>query len=155
MILLLVAVAVFAVDRATKLAVARLLPVNESRPVIDRLVFITHTQNTGAAFSLGHGLGAFFLAFAAIASVVIVYAYRRVPSGEWITRVALGLVLGGAVGNAFDRLLSSSVTDFIDVRIWPVFNVADSCIVVGALLLIWRLGRHESAASGESGRESG
>jgi signal peptidase II len=51
----------------------------------------------------------------------------------------MGLVLGGAVGNAYDRVVSGSVTDFIDLRFWPVFNLADSCIVVGALILIWRL----------------
>jgi signal peptidase II len=125
--------------------------VNQSRPIIDRLVFLTHTQNTGAAFSLGNGLGTFFLAFAAIAAVVIVYTYRRVPAGEWWTRIALGLVLGGALGNAFDRVLTSSVTDFVDVRVWPVFNVADSCIVVGALLLVWRLGRRERSREGAEG----
>jgi signal peptidase II len=154
MILVLIAVAVFVADRLTKAAVQRYIPLNESRPVIDQLVFLTHTQNNGAAFSFGHGLGTFFLLFAAGAALVIVYVYRRVPPGEWLTRVALGLVLGGAVGNAFDRLLTSSVTDFIDVRIWPVFNVADSCIVVGALVLAWRLSRKEGAAAVE-GEEEG
>src|SRR5262249_11740407 len=141
--------AVLVVDRLTKIAVQRWIPVNQSRPLIDQLVFLTHTQNSGAAFSMGNGFGGFFLAFAAVAAVGVWYAYRRGPPGGWPTRVALGLVLGGALGNAVDRLLTSSVTDFIDVRIWPVFNVADSCIVVGALLLVWRLSRRPAPAQSE------
>ena len=71
--------------------------------------------------------------------MVIVVVYRRLGPGQLLLRVALGMILGGALGNALDRVVSGSVTDFIDLRFWPVFNIADSCIVVAALVLVWRL----------------
>jgi signal peptidase II len=140
-LLVAVAAAVFAVDRLTKFLVQQHLDLNSPQPLLDGLVYLNRTQNSGAAFSFGRSLGNFYLVFALIAAVVIVYAYRRVPPEEIWTRVGLGMVLGGALGNALDRLLTSSVTDFIDLRWWPVFNLADSCIVVGALILVWRLQR--------------
>ena len=145
--LVAVATGVFAADRVTKLLVQRNLALDSPRPLLDGLVYLNHTQNSGAAFSLGQRFGNLYLVFALVAAVAIVYAYRRVPTGEIWTRLALGMILGGALGNAFDRLASSSVTDFIDLRWWPVFNVADSCIVVGALILVWRLSRRRHPES--------
>jgi signal peptidase II len=133
-----VACAVFAVDRASKVAVQQFVPLNGSYPVAGGIVHVSHTQNTGAAFSLAPALGNFFLLFAVAATIGIVYYYRRVPRAEVWTRVALGMVLGGALGNALDRALVGSVTDFIDFRFWPVFNLADTCIVLGAAILVWR-----------------
>jgi signal peptidase II len=144
-ILLLTALVVFAADRLTKLAVQR-MPLNSGFPVLGGLVSITHTQNTGAAFSVGLRFGNLFLLFALAASVAIVVIYRRLPAGEVWARVALGMVLGGALGNALDRVLAGSVTDFVDLHWWPVFNVADSCIVVAACILAWRLGRRQQPA---------
>jgi signal peptidase II len=138
-LLIAVACAAFLVDRASKFAVQRYIPLGGSRPLAGGLVYIDHAQNTGAAFSLAPSLGNLFLVFAAVATVAIVYYHRRVPRAEVWTRVALGLILGGALGNALDRVLSGSVTDFIDLRFWPVFNLADSAIVVGAVILAWRL----------------
>jgi signal peptidase II len=140
-LLLLVGVAcvTFAIDRASKIAVQNLVPLGESRRLANGLVYISHAQNTGAAFSLGPSLGNVFLLFAVVATVVIVYYNRHVPSHEIWTRVALGMVMGGALGNAVDRVVAGSVTDFIDFRIWPVFNLADSAIVVGTGILLWRL----------------
>jgi signal peptidase II len=146
MLLVVVVLVVFAADRLTKLAVQRYMPVGTSRPLIDNLVFLTHTQNTGAAFSFGHGLSGLFLLFALVVGVVIVVVYTRVPRDQLLMRIALGMVLGGALGNAFDRLVFQSVTDFIDVRWWPVFNVADSCIVVATLVLVLVMSRRQVAA---------
>lgn len=139
MFLILVAVVVFVLDRLTKVAVVRSIPVNGSRPLLGGLVYLTHVQNTGAAFSLGIGLGSFFLAFALVAVVGIAYAYRHLPPDEQWSRLALGMILGGAIGNALDRVLQGSVTDFVDFRWFPVFNTADSFITVGALILAWRM----------------
>jgi len=136
MLLIFVALLVFAADRVTKLLVEQHLPLDRPVSLIDGLVYLTHTQNTGAAFSLGRSYGTFYLVFALVASVVIVVVYRRLGPGQLVLRVAMGMILGGALGNAFDRLVSSSVTDFIDLRWWPVFNLADSCIVVGAVLIV-------------------
>lgn len=141
MLLVVGALAVLVLDRLTKLAVQAWLPLGHSRPVLGRLLAITHAQNTGAAFSLGVGLGNLFLALELVAVGVILYLYRRVPPGELWMRLAMGMVLGGALGNAIDRVLSSAVTDFIDLGWWPVFNLADAGIVVGALILFWRLSK--------------
>jgi signal peptidase II len=94
------------------------------------------TYNTGAAFSIGRGITPFFVAVAVVMVVVLVLIAHRDQTVA--SRVALGLVLGGAFGNLADRLLRhhhGAVIDFIDFRWWPVFNVADACIVIGALLL--------------------
>jgi signal peptidase II len=138
-LLIAVASAAFLVDRVSKFAVQRYIPVGDSRPVAGGLVYLDHAQNTGAAFSLAPSLGNLFLVFAVVATIAIIYYYRRVPRAEVWTRVALGLILGGALGNAVDRVVAGSVTDFIDLRFWPVFNLADSAIVVGAVILAWRL----------------
>ncbi|HEV3235167.1 MAG TPA: signal peptidase II [Candidatus Dormibacteraeota bacterium] len=133
-----VACATFVVDRVSKYAVALYIPLGGSRSLPGGLVYIDHAQNAGAAFSLAPSLGNLFLVFALIATVAIVWYYRRVPRSEVWTRVALGMILGGALGNALDRVVFGSVTDFIDLRFWPVFNLADSAIVVGAVILAWR-----------------
>jgi signal peptidase II len=139
-----VALAVFIFDRVAKLLVVNSIPLLDSRPVLGGLLHITHTQNTGAAFSLGLGRGTLFLVFAVVAVVGILYASTRLARGEVWMRIALGMIMGGAVGNATDRLLNGSVTDFLDFRFFPVFNVADSFIVMGAALLALRLERRQA-----------
>ncbi len=94
------------------------------------------TYNPGAAFSIGQGITPFFVAVAVIMVVVLVFVAHKDQSVG--ARVALGLVLGGALGNLTDRVVRhhhGAVIDFIDFRWWPVFNVADACIVIGAILL--------------------
>jgi signal peptidase II len=94
------------------------------------------TYNSGAAFSIGRGITPFFVAVAVVMVVVLFLTARRDQTVA--ARVALGLVLGGALGNLADRLVRhhhGAVIDFIDFRWWPVFNVADACIVIGAILL--------------------
>jgi signal peptidase II len=134
-----VAAVAFLLDRASKTLVQHYLPVDAPHPLVGRLIYLTHTQNTGAAFSVGLSFGGFFLLLAAVISVVIIAYNRRLPPGEVLLRVGLGMILGGAVGNALDRAVTGSVTDFIDLRWWPVFNVADSFIVVGAVIAAMRL----------------
>jgi len=129
-------------DIVTKRIVEAQIPLYTSVPVIGRYLSWTHTQNTGAAFSLFQNGGAFFIVVAIIVSAVIVYYAPRLPAGDRLSRIALGLQLGGALGNLLDRLRQGYVTDFIHVQIpeigfdWPVFNIADSAIVVGVTSLI-------------------
>ena len=78
---------------------------------------------------------------------VILYYYRQLPERAWLVRLALGLQLGGALGNVVDRLRQGYVVDFLEVPHWPVFNVADSCIVVGVVLLGWVMWREERRAA--------
>lgn len=106
---------------------------------------LTLAFNRGAAFSLlstGSGWQTlFFLAIALVVSAVMLVWLFRLKSWEWITALAIGLVLGGAWGNVVDRFRFGYVIDFLDIHLagyhWPTFNVADSAITVGALLLMW------------------
>ena len=140
---LLIAAAIVAVDQAVKYAVVQYF---SSHPPIAVTSFfnLLLVYNTGAAFSLlsdaaGWQRG-FFIAIALIASVWIVWLLRRDPRPSLFT-VALTLVLAGAVGNLIDRILIGSVVDFLDFHAygyhWPAFNVADSAITCGAILLVW------------------
>jgi len=141
-LLLLVACVALVADIITKRVVEAEIPLYASVPFIDPYLSWTHTQNTGAAFSLFQNGGAFFIVVAIVVSAVILYYAPRLPEGDWLSRVALGLQLGGAVGNLLDRLRQGYVTDFIHFQIpeigfdWPVFNIADSAIVVGVIVLI-------------------
>jgi signal peptidase II len=93
------------------------------------IVSIDHVENSGAAFSVLPQLHWLYLAVA-----LIVSGYRY--GNTWYRQVLLGMILGGALSNGVDRLVQGSVVDFIDVHFWPVFNVADSCIVVAIVLLL-------------------
>ncbi len=141
-LLLIVAGIALAADIITKRIVEAQIPLYTSIPVISPYLSWTHTQNTGAAFSLFQNGGVFFIVVALVVSAVILYYTPRLPAGDWLSRVALGLQLGGAIGNLLDRLRQGYVTDFIHFQIpeigfdWPVFNIADSAIVVGVILLI-------------------
>ncbi|MEA2682674.1 MAG: signal peptidase [Chloroflexota bacterium] len=137
--LIAVALVVLVLDRVTKVLVQHNLALNDHVPVLGDLLWIDHTQNTGISFSIARSYGGVVFVFDIIAILFIAYLARRAPKDEPWLRVGLGLVLGGAVGNVIDRILAGSVTDFIDFRIWPVFNLADMGITVGALIIAWRL----------------
>ena len=103
---------------------------------------ITHVHNTGAAFGLfqGHSFTLTIVASAGIAVILLcaLFLYRRFPILDSMpSRLALGLILGGTIGNLIDRLRFGYVTDFIDIGIWPTFNIADSAITVGAILFAY------------------
>lgn len=138
-VLLITAVVVFAVDHLTKVLVTRNLALGDQAPSSGP-VTIHHVHNTGAAFSLFPQAQALFLAVAVAVSLYIVLAGHRFGGGAF-TQVTLGLILGGAVANAVDRAVQGYVVDFVDVHRWPVFNVADTCIVVGILVAVVTFGR--------------
>jgi signal peptidase II len=95
-----------------------------------------HWQNEGAAFGLFQGWGSVIIVLSFIVIGIIVYYYPQIPKKDWSFRLALSLQLGGAVGNLIDRLRFGQVTDFISVGNFPLFNIADSCISVGAALML-------------------
>jgi signal peptidase II len=141
------AVLVLIADQVTKYLVATQLEVGQSVDLIPWLapIFsITHVTNTGVAFGMFQGLGSLFAIAHVVAAVAIIIYSRRLPPGQWVLRLALGLALGGAVGNLIDRVCQGYVVDFFDVNFWPlqdfpVWNVADNSIVVGVALLIGSL----------------
>jgi signal peptidase II len=142
-LLLLLAAAVLAVDAGSKIAVVATMDQGQSIRLLGGVVYLSFYRNTGAAFSFAQGATILFTVIAVAVAVVIVRTARRLYSAGWAT--ALGLVLGGAVGNLVDRVFRSpgflrgGVVDFLslfgpDGRVWPVFNVADSAIVCGGIL---------------------
>ncbi len=138
----IVAVLALLADQVTKRIVESHIALYDSIPVIPPYLSWTHTQNTGAAFSLFQNAGGLFVLVAIVVSLVILYYAPRLPPSDHLSRIALGLQLGGAIGNLVDRLRQGYVTDFIHFQIpqigfdWPVFNIADSCIVVGVTALV-------------------
>jgi signal peptidase II len=134
-----VAVVVFVLDRITKAWVSENIPVGTGRPVVGDYVRIVHAQNTGAAFGLLPERTTLLSVLSVLAVLAIVYYYRQIASGSWLVSATLGMQLGGAFGNLLDRVTQGYVVDFVDVgvgdiRFWA-FNVADSSIVVGIILV--------------------
>lgn len=103
-------------------------------PALENLFRLTHTANTGAVFGLFQGTGMFFAVLAVFVAGAIIYFNLTLPGGQWLLRIALGLQLGGALGNLIDRLRQGHVTDFIDVGPWYIFNIADMAVVGGVIL---------------------
>lgn len=154
----LLALFVVALDRWTKRLVAAHIAMYSHIQVIPRIFRITHTENTGAAFSLfadspSQWKTAMLVGFSVIAMIVVSVLLWKQSRPLTMTGIALSLILGGAVGNLWDRVASGRVIDFLDVYYktyhWPVFNLADSAIVVGAGLLVLEIifGQQKSAAS--------
>jgi signal peptidase II len=106
-------------------------------PFLGRLFRISYVTNTGAAFGLFPNQGGLLVVVALVVVVVIVAYYRHLPAERWLLHLSLGLQLGGAIGNLLDRVRLGYVVDFIDVGFWPVFNLADSAIVVGVAILAY------------------
>jgi signal peptidase II len=141
---LTIAFIVIALDRWSKRAVAARIALYSHIQIIPRFFQLTHTENTGAAFSLfadspAHWKTAMLIGFSIVAMVIVSILLWRQQSVT-ITGIALALILGGATGNLWDRVLHGRVVDFLLFYVkqyqWPVFNLADSSIVVGACLLV-------------------
>ncbi len=130
-----VAVVVFVLDRITKTIVAAQVAYGTEVPVIGHLVGITNVRNSGAAFGFAPAAASIFLIASVVVAIGLVVYVVRNPGTPWNDAV-LGLILGGTVGNGYDRIVYGTVTDFINFHFWPVFNVADSAISIGVVLLI-------------------
>jgi signal peptidase II len=131
---------VLALDLLTKYIVVEHLEHEEAIRLFGGALLLNVSRNSGAAFSFAQGATVLFTAVAVAVAIVIVRTARRLGSTPW--GVCLGLLLGGAVGNLVDRIFRSpgpgrgAVVDFLDFRVWPVFNLADSAIVVGGVLAV-------------------
>jgi signal peptidase II len=112
-------------------------------PFLGRLFRISYVTNTGAAFGLFPDQGGLLVVVAFVVVVIIVAYYRHLPAERWLLHLSLGLQLGGAIGNLLDRVRYGYVVDFIDVGFWPVFNLADSAILIGVAILAYYLWRDE------------
>jgi len=148
----LAVVAVFLVDQFSKAIIQSLMYQGESIPVLPPVFYLTYILNPGAAFGILADQKMLFIVVAFLAIGGVLIGYRQIPPGRILLQLGLGLAVGGAVGNLADRLRYGQVVDFMDFRVWPVFNLADTAIVIGAVLLIWDLLRNQD---GRSGKERG
>lgn len=124
---------VFVADRVTKNLVSSNVPYGTEFPVIDHVVWITNIHNSGAAFGLAPALALVFLVASLVVAVALV-VYVATHRNDLVVDTLLGLILGGTIGNGFDRVMYGTVTDFISLHWFPVFNVADSAVSVGVVL---------------------
>lgn len=153
-----IALAVFLLDQAGKAWMVQNLPQIGSQPLIPGLLHLSLVHNRGGAFGLLPGVPIVFVAAGVLAILGILYLSRRSSSPSPWMGWALGLVLGGALGNLLDRVRLGYVVDFIDLcyggrNIWPVFNLADSCITIGGAMLalaLLRPGAEETSAQAAS-----
>jgi signal peptidase II len=133
---------VILIDQYTKYLVRSTLAVGEGwspAPGLEPYFRLFHIENTGAAFGMFQSGGIVFTVVAIVVSIVIVYYAARLPEGHWLLRAALGLQLGGAIGNLIDRLVNGPVTDFFNLLSLintPIFNVADLSITLGVIFLV-------------------
>ncbi|MED1864309.1 signal peptidase II [Fictibacillus nanhaiensis] len=134
----LVALLVLMIDQVTKWLIVKNMELGQSIPVIDQVFYITSHRNRGAAFGILQDQRYFFIIITVIVVGAVIY-YLQKHAHDTLLKTALALVLGGAVGNFIDRLLRGEVVDFLNVYIgsydFPIFNVADSALVVGVGLI--------------------
>ena len=137
-LVLLVVLAAFALDQGTKYAVSHTMSLGQSVPA-HGFFRITYVYNTGSIFGLFTSQNTLLTVGSFVGIGVLVWFYRIHPNAGPLLRLSLGMQIAGALGNLTDRLFLGRVTDFIDVGAWPIFNLADSSIVVGVTLLVWVL----------------
>lgn len=144
----LVVVVLMGLDQLTKALIVRSIILQGSREVIPGFFNLTHVRNRGAIFGfLSHSDSRILYIFLTLVSVaalgLVIYYFFKTPVSERLMKISLSLILAGAMGNLIDRLFRGHVIDFLDFYVkdwhWPSFNVADSCITVGAFLLIYIL----------------
>lgn len=146
-LILLVAVTLL-LDQGSKFLVSTNFYQGQSIPLIENVFHLTFVRNPGAAFGLLAYRTTFFIAITVLVTVIILVMYFKLPREKKLLRFALALQLGGAFGNLIDRLRSGFVVDFLDFRVWPVFNFSDVAIVIGVVLLAYELLWHS-----EEGKE--
>jgi len=143
--LFLLAALILILDQTSKFIVCRIIPPGESSPVIKNIFHLTHVQNQGAAFGLFPNQTLFFIGITLFTILLILFFHQRISKKGGAPSWALGLILGGAIGNLIDRIRLKAVIDFLDFSLkghhWPSFNIADSAITIGAIILFISLFR--------------
>lgn len=140
----LIALIVAVLDQFTKWIVLSHMELGETIPIIPKVFHLTYILNPGAAFGILPHQKWFFLLIVGILYVAFFIGRKRMPEKPLYLPVAVGMLLGGALGNAIDRAVIGSVIDFFDFRIWPIFNVADIFVTVGIGLIAFYFWRHST-----------
>jgi len=151
MLLYWIALALLLADQLTKSVIIYQLSVGDSIPVLKGIFHISFIHNTGIAFGMLQDNPLVLTIIITVCVIfLMVFSYKILSRPLW-DRIAYGLILGGAIGNLIDRFRFGWVVDFLDFRIWPIFNLADSGITIGVILFAWRiLFVHEQAKKNTS-----
>lgn len=141
MFLFLLAAIILILDQVSKFIICRIILPGGSFPVIENIFHLTHVQNQGAAFGLFPNQTLFFISITLLTVLLILFFHQRISKKGSSFSCALGLILGGALGNLIDRIRLKAVIDFLDFSLkghhWPSFNIADSAITIGAIILLF------------------
>ena len=139
--MIIIIILIIGLDQLTKFILNNNLILNSPYPVIKGFFYLTLVHNKGAAFGILKNQLFLFILSSIFAIILIYFNLKKSGNKKKLSLndLALGLILSGAIGNLIDRLFLGYVVDFLDFRVWPVFNVADSAITVGAVLLGWSL----------------
>ena len=129
-------IVVFIVDQFSKYLLQLNMSLYESIPIIPSVFYLTYIENPGAAFGIMAHYTSFFIITTFLVIGITLYFYRKIVKSTFM-QLEIGMIIGGSLGNLLDRIRIGAVVDFLDFRIWPVFNFADTAIVVGVGLLIW------------------
>jgi len=138
---IIVFLSIIALDQTTKVLLSSYLTLDESLPIVENIFHLTLVHNTGIAFGMFKNQTALFIVISILTIGLIAYNIvmsRKREQLHRVERLALFLILAGSIGNLFDRIRLGYVIDFLDFRVWPVFNVADSAITIGVILILLR-----------------
>ncbi|MEJ6950915.1 signal peptidase II [Natronospora cellulosivora (SeqCode)] len=139
----LIAFIIIVFDQITKVMVVNSFSLGESRAIINNIFHLTFVKNTGAAFGILAGYRYFFIVITVVVVIALI-VFRNMSKKNIFLDIAISLTIGGAIANLIDRIRYGYVIDFLDFRIWPVFNIADSAIVVGMFVLIYYIWKEEA-----------
>ncbi|MEH7435983.1 signal peptidase II [Neobacillus drentensis] len=155
----LIALFVILLDQITKWLIVSKMNLGDSIPIIDNILYITSHRNRGAAWGILQGQMWLFYVITIIVIIAIMYYMQKAAKGKWLLGVSLALMLGGAIGNFIDRVVRKEVVDFIHTYIFtynfPVFNIADSALVVGVVVLMIEMLREERESKEKLHGENG
>ncbi len=141
MLVVILSIFIFFLDQLSKYLIRNQLSPGESIPIIKNYFQLTYVQNRGAAFGIFPGKRIFLVVAAIFLTFVLIYIYHSLIGKTLIHKIAFALIFGGNFGNLYDRISVGFVTDFLDFKFWPVFNLADTALVIGLftlLGLVWR-----------------
>ncbi|MDD5097763.1 MAG: signal peptidase II [Candidatus Omnitrophica bacterium] len=144
MMLIIITCVIF-LDQLTKYFAINFLQLNTPVSLINNFLYLTLVHNRGAAFGLFKNQLLMFVLISVFA-IALIFFHLKNKKNSFVSRIALSMILAGAVGNLIDRLRFGYVIDFLDFRVWPVFNLADSAITIAAIFLTWEILFYKNAA---------
>ena len=139
MLFYFIAFLIAAADQLLKYLVHKNMFLGQSIPIIGEVIKLTYVRNTGVAFSLFVGFSPYLAIAGLVVTLGVIYLHYRIPAKNFSMQIALAFILGGSLGNLIDRIFRSYVVDYMDITIWPVFNLADVMINIGAIMLAFKL----------------